>query len=86
MERWEYDVTIYPIKTGSNQERGVIECDPKGICIQKDMPRTNKEAFLKVLNERGSLGWELINMDYRSETIELACLWKRKLEHRGLEH
>jgi hypothetical protein len=86
MERWEYDISVYPIKNEMNQNKGVIECDPEGICMRKDMPRASKDAFLKVLNERGAMGWELVEMDYNVATYEFACIWKRKIEHRGLEH
>ncbi|MDQ7823281.1 MAG: hypothetical protein RDV48_10840 [Candidatus Eremiobacteraeota bacterium] len=89
MDRWEYEIESYPVRevVGEAQKKAtVIACDPKGVCLYRDMPTASREALVAILNERGSAGWELVQIHFNSATAELACLWKRKTEHRQFEH
>ena len=86
MEKWEYEITSYPIRDvleAADNESRIIACDPKGVCFHKDMPEANKAVFLRILNDMGKMGWELLETHY---TNELYCIWKRKLGFQQLEH
>lgn len=86
MDKWEYEITSYPIADvleAADRESNVIACDAKGVCFHKDMPQANKAAFVKILNDMGKLGWELLETHY---TNELHCIWKRKITYHQLEH
>ena len=89
MERWEYEVFSYPIREvleKAVKEAEVITCDPQGVCLHKDMPMVTREVFVKILNELGNMGWELVETHYNGESRELVCVVKRPKEFKQLQH
>lgn len=89
MERWEYEVVTYPIKevldTAAKDAR-VITCDPQGVCFHKDMPAITRELFVRMLNEQGNTGWELVQTHFNNAAVELVCIFKRLKEFKQLQH
>ena len=89
MEQWEYEIASYPVKEVAEEaqkEAGVIICDPRGVCLHKDMPSANREVFVKILNEQGNLGWELGQLHFDGQSAMIVCIWKRKKQFKQLEH
>jgi len=89
MERWEYEIDTYPIEQvveGMKKDGITITCDPQGICIAREMPSAGIEPIVALLNQRGAMGWELVETHYNSQSVALVTIWKRKKEFKGLEH
>lgn len=89
MEKWEYEITIHPLKdvlSDAIKEAGTITCDPQGICMYKDMPSANREAVLRIMNQNGALGWELVETHFNHKNTELLFIWKKKKLLSQMEH
>lgn len=88
MARWEYDITAH--SAGDvlrvREELGhpadphgpsVVYCDTGGQCFFDEAPNPYVEAIVHILNERGSEGWELVQMAFREN--EFIGVWRREL-------
>jgi hypothetical protein len=81
MERWEYEIVSYPIRDvydAAEKLSHVITCDPAGVCLYKDMPTASRNEIMRILNEQGEKGWELVETHYVDSTIDLVCIFKKK--------
>lgn len=74
MNRYEYEIT-----THSSESFGkvVYFCTDKGDCRISEVPAGEPEALVEILNERGALGWELVQLMFGKVGV-MAC-WKRQL-------
>lgn len=75
METFEYEITRHPAETFS---RVVYFCTDKADCAIKEIPVEEPLALVEILNERGALGWELVQLLFGDGGV-MAC-WKRKIE------
>jgi hypothetical protein len=84
MSKWEYDISFHSLDDldiseedlGLSSER-VISCDAEGHCFFNDVVKPNIDVFLTTLNDKGSEGWELFQLEYHSGSM--VCFWKREL-------
>lgn len=89
--RWEHEITVHTAAeieahreemglrpSGSEEAGPVILCDETGVCFFDDVPDPNIEVLKSILNARGAHGWELVQLDYRTD--RLICTWKRRAE------
>lgn len=88
--RWEHDITIHTVaemmairekmgfgSAGPDETERAVICDAEGVCFFDDAPDTNIEVLKSILNTRGAHGWELVQLDYRTD--RLICTWRRKV-------
>jgi hypothetical protein len=88
MKKWEYDVTSYTIEQvvamreklgyGTGEERPVMFCTDEGACFFDNVPNPNTKAILQLLNSKGTEGWQLATVAFRSD--EMLCFWMRETE------
>jgi len=88
MSKWEYDITSYSIeqvravqarlKLPVVDKRPVMFCTEKGACFFDNIPNANIQAILHILNSKGTEGWELVSVNFRTD--EMVCFWKRRLK------
>jgi hypothetical protein len=81
MAYWEYEINTYPVQdmfSAAEEKVHIITCDPKGVCLFKDMPTASREALTGIFNDRGAHRWELVETHYSEATAELVCVWKRE--------
>jgi hypothetical protein len=81
MKKWEYDISFHSIEELNIPEtefppEQVVACDMEGHCFFNDVMKPSLDVFRKLLNERGSEGWELVQTGYHKGS--LVCFWKRE--------
>ena len=74
MTRYEYDITRH---SSESFNRVVYFCTDKGDCRIDEVPAEEPGALVEIFNERGALGWELVQLMFGREGV-LAC-WKRQI-------
>lgn len=74
MDLFEYEITIHKADALG---RVVYFCSNTGDCDIQEVPPTEPQALVDLMNERGLLGWELVQLVFGNQEL-LAC-WKRKL-------
>lgn len=79
MKSWEYDISFHQIEDESFPKEQVIACDTEGHCFFNDVMKPSLDFFKNLLNERGSEGWELVQLGYHKGSI--VCFWKREKEN-----
>ncbi|MBW1897240.1 MAG: hypothetical protein JRI47_09285 [Deltaproteobacteria bacterium] len=75
MKRFEYEITHH---TGDEFETVVYFCSETGECAINKVPGDQSGALVRVLNERGQEGWELVQMSFGKDG--LMAFWKRKVK------
>jgi len=86
--KWTYDISRHALGelltemeelgyAGSESASPVILCDTQGECVFDDAPDPLRETIVALLNERGSDGWELVQIIFRDQ--ELVAFWKKEL-------
>ena len=71
--KFVYEVKKYP----SDQfVRMAYFCTDKGECTLDELPTEQMSTFEELLNERGSEGWELVQIFFGSDGV--ITIWKRK--------
>lgn len=78
MKNWEYDISFHIIEDENFPKDQVIACDTEGHCFFNDVMKPHLDFFKNLLNERGSEGWELVQLGYHRGS--LVCFWKREKE------
>ena len=74
MEQYEYEVT----KHGERFFKTMVYfCTPEGDCDAEEAQTTDGQTLLKIFNERGKEGWELVQLLPGEEAA--VAFWKRKL-------
>jgi hypothetical protein len=74
MNRYEYEITTH---SSESFRKVVYFCTDKGDCRISEVPAGEPEALVEILNERGALGWELVQLMFGKEGV-MAC-WKRQI-------
>ena len=73
METFEYAITRH---SAGEFAHLVYFCSDEGECTLEQVPDTQSEALLRVLNQQGAEGWELVQLEFGKEGI--LAFWKRK--------
>lgn len=74
MNKFEYEITKHP---SSDFKQIVYFCTDKGDCSIDQLPSDQIGILGKVLNERGSLGWQLIQISFGNNGV--LAFWKREI-------
>lgn len=77
MEKFEYNITKHPSE-GLNQL--VFACTTAGDCQEDHVPQEQTKFLADLLNKRGDLGWELVQVNFGKNG--LMAFWKRKIVER----
>ena len=73
MATFEYDITKHPAVEFENL---VYFCTDQGDCRIQSLPSDQLMAFAEICNERGSDGWELIQIVFGQDGA--VAFWKRE--------
>jgi hypothetical protein len=74
MKKYEYEITTHP----SEEFKQVgFFCTDQGECNIDQLPADQLTVMGKILNERGTQGWELIQLDFGMGGI--IAFWKREV-------
>ena len=74
VERFEYEITVHPAETF---RKVVYFCSETGECTADQVPGDELRVLSDLLNNRGSTGWELVQMAFGKDSI--MAFWKRGL-------
>ncbi|MCP4624062.1 MAG: hypothetical protein GY850_11080 [bacterium] len=74
MKKFEYEMETYPPQTFLKQE---FICGEDGSCTPGEVLDEEHTELLKRMNERGSQGWELVQIIFEKKVA--AAVWKRKI-------
>ena len=77
MERFEYEITHH---SDHEFEQLVYFCSETGKCAISEVPADQTRALLRILNERGNRGWELVQVSFGKDGA--MAFWKRKVKER----
>ena len=74
MDTFEYELTRH----GAEAFKTVVYfCSDTGDCGLEEVPFHEPQALVSLLNERGKMGWELIQLLFGKDGV-IAC-WKRRV-------
>ena len=74
MKKFEYEITKYPADEFTQL---VYFCTNEGECDFDQLPSNQTEVLEKILNERGVLSWELVQVFFGKDGI--VAFWKRAI-------
>jgi len=74
MKRFEYDITKHP--SGEFQKLAYF-CSAAGECAMDQLPAGQTDILKDILNGKGSLGWELVQLTFGKDG--LLAFWKREI-------
>ena len=73
MKQFEYDITTHPAQEFT---KIVYFCSEQGECKYDELPSDQIVTLENILNEKGSQGWELVQLSFGKGG--LVAFWKRK--------
>ncbi len=74
MKRYEYEITKHP---STEFKQLAYFCSDRGECNVDQLPADQLTILQDVLNSRGSLGWELIQLSFGEDGI--IAFWKKEI-------
>jgi len=74
MKQFEYEITKHAAETFAQL---VYFCSEAGECNLEQIPADQTRILEDMLNERGSQGWDLIQVSFGKDGI--MAFWKREL-------
>jgi len=74
MKKYEYDITKY---SASEFTHLVYFCTEQGQCKFDQIPEDQTRVLNEVLNEKGSRGWELVDIAFGKDG--LVAFWKQEI-------
>lgn len=74
MNQFEYQVTKHP---AGEFQKLIYFCTEEGECNYDSLPSNQMAVLEGMLNERGSQGWELVQLFFGKDGI--VALWKREV-------
>jgi hypothetical protein len=77
MDQFEYEFTTHGAE---GVRKLVFFCSADADCGVEEVPSLERQALTQVFNDRGSKGWELVQLMFGKDGV-IAC-WKRKLATR----
>ena len=72
MIRFEYEITKHPAEEFSKL---IYFCSDQGECALNELPLDQLNLLVKLLNQRGDEGWELIEIFFGKDGI--VAFWKK---------
>jgi hypothetical protein len=78
IESFEYDITRHSAESLGEL---VFVCTETGECGPSKAAAPESNGIMNVLNDRGSQGWELVQI--MTGSTEIAAVWKRKKHSPG---
>ena len=75
MTRFEYEITRHSADTFN---KVVYFCSKSGQCGIDEVSRDQTRVLSEILNNRGSEGWELVQIAFGNDG--LMAYWKRKIK------
>jgi hypothetical protein len=73
MKNFEYEITKHP--SGEFQKLAYF-CTAAGECRIDQLPTDQTGVLRNILNERGHLGWELVQLSFGKDGV--VAFWKRE--------
>ncbi len=74
IKKFEYDITKHP--SGEFQKLAYF-CTAEGECRVDQLPADQTGILKDILNEKGALGWELVQLSFGKDG--LLAFWKREI-------
>ena len=74
MKKFEYRITKHP--SNSFEQVGFF-CTDQGECNIDQLPSDQLSVLEKILNEKGVLGWDLIQISFGSDGV--IAFWKKEI-------
>ncbi len=74
MKKFEYRITTHP--ADMFKHIGFF-CTDQGECSLEQVPADQLSVLGSILNEKGSMGWELVQLNFGKEG--LMAFWKREI-------
>ena len=74
MQRFQYEITKHPADQFIHL---VYFCTDEGECDFDQLPSNQTEVLKKILNERGTQGWELVQVFFGKDGV--VAFWKRAI-------
>jgi hypothetical protein len=74
MQRFKYEITKHPADEFIHL---VYFCTDEGECDFDQLPSNQTEVLKKILNERGTQGWELVQVFFGKDGV--VAFWKRAI-------
>ena len=74
MQRFQYEITKHPADEFIHL---VYFCTDEGECDFDQLPSNQTEVLKKILNERGTQGWELVQVFFGKDGV--VAFWKRAI-------
>ena len=74
MIKFEYEITKHP---SEEFEQLVYFCTDQGECILDQVPIDQTNRLSDILNERGSKGWEMVQLFFGTDGI--LAFWKKAI-------
>ena len=74
MNRFEYEITKHP---SEEFKKLVYFCSDSGECNIDQLPADQLTIMEKILNSRGSQGWELVQISFGEDGV--LAFWKRSM-------
>ncbi len=74
MKKFEYEITKHPADEFTHL---VYFCSNEGECDFDQLPSNQTEVLEKILNERGVLSWELVQVFFGKDGV--VAFWKRAI-------
>jgi hypothetical protein len=85
MQRWRYHVTMHAaedilalLPQPAGDVPPAIFCDSEGACYFDAGPNPLTQAVEALLNQRGSEGWELVQLSFRPQ--QMVGFWKQRAD------
>jgi hypothetical protein len=74
MKKFTYEITKHPTDEFTHL---VYFCSDKGECNIDQVPLNQTNIFVDILNERGSQGWELVQVFFGKDGM--VVFWKKEI-------
>ena len=73
MKKFDYEVTLHP---AAEFKEIAYFCSEDGKCNLEEVPGDQIKNLSRILNERGELGWELVQLSFGRDG--LMAFWKKE--------
>ncbi len=74
MKKFKYEITKHSSDEFSHL---VYFCSERGECDYEQLPSEQMNALVPILNERGSMGWELLQLSFGEDGV--VAFWKKEI-------
>lgn len=74
MKRYEYEITKHP---SDEFQKLAWFCTAGGECKADQLPSDQTERLKHILNDKGSLGWDLLQLSFGKDGV--VAFWKKEI-------